>query len=76
MLSTFVTRPEGAKSFLYQATPDPLTAGSVWDSKPGNKASYTFTGLTPGKKYWIRFVAVGKGDAVAYSDPYLSRFVQ
>jgi hypothetical protein len=76
MLSTFVTRPEGAKSFLYQITPDPLTAESVWESTPGSKAKYTFTDLIPGKKYWIRYVAVGKEGALAYSDPYLSKFVQ
>ena len=76
MLDTSVRRPSGAKSFLYQLTSDPLTAQSTWQSVPGSKTKYTFTDLTPGQKYWVRFGAVGKGSEIAFSDPYLSRFVQ
>ena len=42
MLRTSVKRPDGAKSFLYQATPDPLTPASVWESVPGNKTRYFY----------------------------------
>src|ERR1035437_8892418 len=76
LLDTSLRRPSGAKSFLYQLTSDPLTAQSTWQSVPGSKTKYTFTDLTPGQKYWVRFGAVGKGSEIAFSDPYLSRFVQ
>jgi hypothetical protein len=76
MLTASVKRPSGAKSFLYQITPDPMTPQSPWQSVPGSKSKYTFTDLLPGKKYWVRFGAVGTDSQIAYSVPQLSQFVQ
>lgn len=76
MLVVSVKRPAGAKSFLHELTPDPITPESNWQSVPGSKSKYTFADLVAGKKYWARVAAVGKGSEIAYSDPYLSKFVQ
>ncbi|MEO5941819.1 MAG: hypothetical protein ABIP30_10585 [Ferruginibacter sp.] len=68
-------RVKGAYSYLYQITPDPLTATSVWDSHAVIKASNTFNNLSAGKKYWIRVGAVGSGSQVAFT-PLASQVAQ
>jgi hypothetical protein len=42
----------------------------------GSKTKYTFANLTPGQKYWVPIAIVGKGSEIAFSDPYLSKYVQ
>lgn len=68
-------RVKGAYSYLYQITPDPLTATSVWDSHAVIKASNTFINLSAGKKYWIRIGAVGSGSQLAFT-PLTSQVAQ
>lgn len=65
----------GAKSYMYQYTPDPITESSVWQSVPGTIRKALFTGLQSGKKYWCRVFTVGTGGQGVYSEP-VSRVVQ
>ena len=65
----------GAKSYVYQATPDPITNNSVWSNEMGTKRRFVFSGLESGKRYWVRVAAVGSNGSPAYSDP-VSRVVQ
>lgn len=65
----------GAKSYLYQCTPDPITENSVWQSQPGTIRKTVFSGLESGKKYWCRVMAIGINGQGVYSDP-VSRVVQ
>ncbi|HEU5053034.1 MAG TPA: hypothetical protein VFT78_07965 [Hanamia sp.] len=67
--------PAGAKSFVHQYTPDPLTSSSSWNSFTSTFKEYTFTNLESAKKYWFRVIAVGVRDQVSVSDP-VSRVVQ
>lgn len=76
MLEVSIAKPSGAKSYVHELTADPITADSTWQSIPGTSVKYTFSNLTPGKKYWARVAAVGKKAEIAYSEPQLSRFVQ
>lgn len=50
---------KGAASYLYQATPDPITPNSVWKSLPDLRCKYEFNGLTEGALMWFKVVAVG-----------------
>ena len=68
-------RVTGAKSYLYQCTPDPISENSVWDNKMGTVSHSFFSNLQSGKKYWCRVAAVGVNDQVVYSDA-VSRVAQ
>jgi hypothetical protein len=65
----------GAKSFVYQLTPDPVTTSSVWTNFASTLKEYTFTNLESGKRYWGRILAIGIKDQVSISNP-VSRIVQ
>lgn len=75
-LTVTVKRQEGVKTYMYEYTPEPLTADSVWASQNSTYVKGTLSGLVSGKKYWCRVVAFGSGDQVMVSDPALSRIVQ
>jgi hypothetical protein len=62
-------RVVGAKSYLIQISPDPITATSWVQSGVSTKSSYTATGLESGKKYWLRIAAVGTAGQGPWSDP-------
>ena len=65
----------GARSYMYQYTPDPVTESSVWQSMPGTVRKTVFTGLQSGTRYWCRVIAIGTGGQGVYSDA-VSRIVQ
>jgi hypothetical protein len=67
--------PAGAKSYVHQYTPDPITPSSVWISYTSTLKEYTFSNLESGKKYWGRMIAIGVKDQVSISNP-ASRIVQ
>ncbi len=48
---TSVTRVLGAKSYIHQYTPDPITDNSQWTSVTSTKRKNVFTGLEPTKIY-------------------------
>ena len=75
LLLTFNKVP-GARSYIYQSTPDPLTDASVWSINTGTSRKHLFTGLEAGKRYWIRVIALGVKNQEVYSDPVLSKLVQ
>lgn len=66
---------KGARSYLYQYTPEPLTEASVWQSQAGTVSKVRFSGLESGKRYWCRVMTVGTGGQAVYSEP-VSRIVQ
>lgn len=66
----------GARSYMYQCTPDPLTENSVWANHTGTIRRYVFTGLQTGKRYWIRVAAIGRLGQTVFSEPILTRIVQ
>lgn len=66
----------GARTLMYEWTPDPITPDSVWASQNNTSIKGIISGLASGKKYWCRVAAFGSGDQVMVSDPALSRIVQ
>lgn len=65
----------GAKSYVYQIVSTEPTDTTVWESNTVTTSKYTFTGLIPGKRYWIRVAAAGRDKQIAYS-PVASQYVQ
>lgn len=65
----------GATGYIYQITPDPITADSVWTEKVGTTRKVSFASLQSGKRYWCRVQAIGKNGQCVSSDP-ISRISQ
>lgn len=70
-----VNAVEGAKSYLFEYTLEPLTEDSVWISKGSSKREFTFTGLPVGKRIYARVTVIGTKDREVTSD-VISRIVQ
>jgi hypothetical protein len=64
-----VKRVPGAKSYLYQYTPDPLTEASVWKSVIGTRCKITIKDLPLGQKIWFQMAAIGPNEQVVYTAP-------
>jgi len=57
----------GAKVYIYQHTPDPLTEASEWTEIIDTKARRVITGLQPVKKHSFRVGIIGKGGVKIFS---------
>lgn len=67
---------QGARTFVYKYTPEPLTAGSVWESVNSTRIKETISGLESGKKYLVQIVAYGTNNQMTVCEPVLSKIVQ
>lgn len=72
---TRVKKVAGAKAYIHQCTPDPVTPDSEWMSETVTESENTFTNLKSVAKYWFRVIAVGKGKQTVYS-VLVSRVIQ
>ncbi|HEY8688544.1 MAG TPA: fibronectin type III domain-containing protein [Chitinophagaceae bacterium] len=70
-----VTAVKGAKGYVHQYTPDPLTAESEWKQEFSTSCKYILKNLDPAKKYWCRVAVIGSYNQLVYSDA-ISRVVQ
>jgi hypothetical protein len=66
----------GAASFSFTYTEFPPTETSAWTTVTSSKSTCTLTGLTPGKKYWIRVAAIGTKGQMVWGETLQSPFVQ
>lgn len=62
-------RVVGARSYVVEISPDPITQSSWKYVGVATKASMTVTGLMSGVKYWFRVAAVGAAGQGPWSDP-------
>ena len=69
-----VKRVKGARSYLYQWTPFPVTADSIWQSIPDTCCKKTITKLPLGVNYAFRMAAVGSRNQLLYTN-ILSRYI-
>lgn len=69
-----VRRVIGARSYLYQWTPAPLTSESVWESIADTRCKRVISGLPLGINYFFRMAAVGSRNQIIYTQP-LSRYI-
>jgi hypothetical protein len=55
--------------YIFQiSSTDPTAEGeTVWNSSGSTVNKYKFTGVVPGKKYWVRVIAVGSRGQMVYS---------
>ena len=70
-----VDRVPGAKVYVHQYTPDPLTPQSVWISETSLKRQHTFSGFESTAKIWVRIIVINKKGESEYWEP-VSRIVQ
>ena len=69
-----VRRVRGARSYLYQWTPAPLTKESLWESIPDTRCKKVISKLPLGVNYLFRMAAIGSRNQIIYTAP-LSRYV-
>jgi hypothetical protein len=69
-----VRRVPGARSYLYQWTPAPLTKESVWESIADTRCKKVITKLPLGVNYLFRMAAIGSRNQIIYTEP-LSRYI-
>jgi hypothetical protein len=63
------------KAYIHQYTTEAPTTNTVWVGDGSSYSEHTFSGLSSGKQYWFRVVAIGVKKQKAYS-PIVSRFIQ
>jgi len=59
----------GAKSYMVQQSPDPVTPTTWAHAAVSTRASYTVKNLTSGTRYWFRVAAVNNNGESGWSDP-------
>ncbi len=60
--------PKGnATSYLHEIADTFPAENTVWTKYPSNNCQFVFTGLTPGKQYWVKVAAIGYRNQVSYS---------
>jgi hypothetical protein len=70
-----VKRVPGARVYMFQCTPDPITPDSDWTSETSTDRENTFTNLKSIAKYWFRVIAIGRGKQ-SVSSVLVSRVIQ
>lgn len=70
-----IKRMTGARAYVHQYTPDPLTQQSVWISETSLKPQHTFSGFESAAKIWVRIIVIDKKGESVYWEP-VSRIVQ
>jgi hypothetical protein len=73
--TTRVKKVTGARAYIHEYTPDPITPNSVWTSEIITEQQCTFSKLQSIMKYWFRVTAVGPRNRKVYS-PIVSRVIQ
>ena len=66
---------KGARSYIYQYAPDPLTADTEWMHMLGTSSTAVITGLKSCQRYWCRVIAIGVRNQQTMSDA-VARVVQ
>lgn len=65
---------KGARSYIYQWTPAPVTADSIWETSYDTKCKKVISGLPLGINYCFRMAAVGAHNQIIYTR-VLSRYI-
>jgi hypothetical protein len=69
-----VRRVKGARSYVYQWTPFPITTESVWESVVDTRCKKVISKLPLGVNYCFRMAAVGAHNQILYTEP-LYRYI-
>jgi hypothetical protein len=66
-LADAVPAVAGARVYYHEITDAAPTEETVWTRNQSSRSRFVFTGLIPGRQYWVRVAAVGPGEQIAYS---------
>jgi hypothetical protein len=69
-----VSGVKGARSYIYQWTPAPVTVDSIWETSYDTRSKKVITGLPLGVNYCFRMAAVGAHNQIIYTR-VLSRYI-
>jgi hypothetical protein len=72
---TKVKRVRGARAYIHQYTPEPLTNTSTWTTKVLAVNTHTFTGLQSKERYLFQVIAIGSKGQEVFS-PVVARVIQ
>jgi hypothetical protein len=64
-----------AVAFMFEYTTESPEPNTIWKSRGSSLRAHTIKGLTSGKRYWFRGVAIGSGEQFAISN-VISRVIQ
>ena len=73
--TTRVKKVAGARAYIHEYTPDPVTPNSVWTSETVTEREHTFSKLQSVVKCWFRVSAVGLNKQKVTS-PIVARVIQ
>jgi hypothetical protein len=59
---------QNATGFVHQISESMPTDTSPWINHTVSTGKYTFTGLVPGKQYWVRVIALGTRGQMKYTN--------
>lgn len=62
-----INRVNGAKTYLYEWTPTPITRESIWQSIPDTRCKKKITKLPLGKEFAFRMAAIGSHNQLQYT---------
>jgi hypothetical protein len=65
----------GTRVYYHEIADAAPTEETVWTRYQSSRSRFVFTGLIPGRQYWVRVAAVGPGEQIAYST-VATQFVQ
>ena len=66
-LEASVNTVKGTRIYMFQSTDVEPAEGVTWNTQTTTRKAFTFKGLVPGKKYWVRVAVTGAGEQIAYS---------
>jgi hypothetical protein len=69
-----IDRVNGAKSYMYRWTPDPIKKDSNWQSIIDTRCKKVIKGLPLGINYWFQMAAIGSNSQIEYTE-LLSRYI-
>lgn len=69
-----LNRVLGAKTYLYQYTPHPVTEDSTWQIIYCTRCKKTLKNLPLGENFWFRMAAIGAHDQIVYTE-LLNRYI-
>ena len=74
-LADSVKKDKNVIMYFHEITDQLPNDNTAWTRVQSTKCKFVFTGLIPGKQYWVRVAALGSGEQIAYST-IATQFVQ
>lgn len=66
-VTTRIKRVRGTRAYLHQVATELPNSATLWTNEASPNPSYTFSGLTSGKTYWLRVAIMSSTGKMLYS---------